>query len=986
MNTLNSPIHLLRAEIDIPYEARLKAIQDLEERTSDSLSTLALLEILDESHFNNVDTHQIVLLKKKAISILENRFVLLLETKDHEYLHDFMTQVLNFCFQRSSKHSLSFRTLLFTKVSNYLLVNLTQFENLRSYILSQTIRISKLKAQKDLISAAIQFHKKLLDNIHGASVQPTKKLLETRKFNVYMSKDATEDSVIAYLNHDHSIPVEKLERRLFAMYRCLLNVHQDRPKVILKAFHNLRDWLSQLPQTMENLRQYLSEIKKISQNTRFDWDTDCSLPIRLHLYAHAELVPNPNRRNNTEMDIIELMGKILNYQEAAYAMQAGFEVLALLPGLRRNVHPLILLIQSPNMRKQPPNVWKAAFDACKNLLSGLSLYDPTSDPQNVQHMDHHRIRKSMLRVDAQLRSMLSEIVFPRLSPQYPKDIRKLAWRSLLMSNPPNRNEWFHKALSPVDWELLPITLDMAKETRFRNLWNEIEPIWEELTSEHPHHNRIDTFTILCQALQQISPFEMVKYLIPIAFDDPDPTIRERARLTLENASMETSVMISDSDDPDNNVCASGYTQELNKESQRREILRLASSLDQINKTIIAIEETIDRLIIELNQSVMKRTNTTISIQISLQQRDALVTEGWIDYSELQVRMHSILEQLQQALQEAKQLIKELDHFKEKLDRQLEAIKQQQNAIRQLVEEQIVLEKNIKRTQKEIGQLRQNISSAESSIRRIEREIITIRDEIRQYSHFNYSDDHDVRLEQEIEINNKRNKAEKRLRNKQREVDQYFSSIQSYQTQISGAESKLSIQRDSLNAISRQIQTIRQSTPPLQRAYDQSLSVFNQRKSSYEAVRRRIVDLRGIYQSIESEYANKRRKKNEQMDQSNRELNRFHQQLEQIQKICHQISKELATNKDSLQQNRTKSQQLGQQIEAGRKHYDVLAKRALVESPQTDAMALSGAWHFIFDRYVTDFTRIFYVEHLARSLKSEQGDPIQIIKTAPSLRA
>ncbi|HLC16661.1 MAG TPA: hypothetical protein VJL89_10595, partial [Thermodesulfovibrionia bacterium] len=452
-----SPIHKLNFSALFSLEECSEAITELSREPANPLYTSALLEVLDERENQSILPETLDDLKYKSIASLENRFQALLSGRNTEALNQFMGLVLDFCFQRSSAHSLPFRDRLFNKVAGYLLNDLSRFENLRTYILAQSRHINKLSGQKDLIHSTIIFQNRLFKKTIGAATAPMQELIETRKFHIYMTPGVSKDSVKGYLKHDYEIPLKNVNRHLIAVYRTLLNVHRDDVEIIALAFTNLSHWLEQLPQTSRQWVELLPEIQKISRRSDIDWDdeTQCHYAIRLHLQFHAELL----RSAEGELDILQLMEKTLLHKEAEKALAAGFEALQYLPQLRHEPKRLIALLNHESMPARSLFVWEAAFKVCSRLISGLSVDEPTQQEPVVLGSEAARIKKArsmMLKTDETIRDLLQRIAFDK--ERYRPEVRQMAWSALLMSNPPNRVNLYEKVFSPVDRELLPTTL------------------------------------------------------------------------------------------------------------------------------------------------------------------------------------------------------------------------------------------------------------------------------------------------------------------------------------------------------------------------------------------------------------------------------------------------------------------------------------------------------------------------------------------------
>ena len=120
----------------------------------------------------------------------------------------------------------------------------------------------------------------------------------------------------------------------------------------------------------------------------------------------------------------------------------------------------------------------------------------------------------------------------------------------------------------------------------------------------------------------------ISHLLKLALDHEDSNVRDMYIKTIINA---------------------GYRLEMEKEVQRREILSTREELTKSNNRVIELEDELSRLNRETVEQQKQKADCVLEIQEGFQERDRMVTEGWINTSQFQVSMEKVREEVKKQL-------------------------------------------------------------------------------------------------------------------------------------------------------------------------------------------------------------------------------------------------------------------------------------------------------------------------------------------------
>jgi predicted nucleic acid-binding Zn-ribbon protein len=805
-----------------------------------------------------------------------------------------------------------------------------ELEHHRSRLLARARSIAHLAGRGDLAEAVVAFEHQLGEG-DRADQRVAAELFDLRKFDLYTSPLTTEPTLLAHLARDHQLPVAQASQELFQVYRMLVagQTKERARRALLAALGNLAHWLEQLPQHPEEKEVVLQDVLRARAGV--PWE-ELDARVCRHLEAHLELVPGPDHPE----DLLALLQQRYDAAESEDILIQGIEVLRRLPLLRRRSQEISAFVLRHGRRRRSAAVWRAMLDWVGSYLTGLSDFILTREALGRDEQRRIRALRTLLADDRILRDLLHRLASDEAleisrDPEVAREVREQAWRVLFRSLPPERRDLLEEGLLGHGGRLFYATLEEAAASRQRELWNVVLGHWEALfEGGRPAEERRRRIEALATAFGRTRNFDAVQDggedttgtedrlgpLVRLALDDDDPLVRQR----VEEA-----------------VVAAGYALELDRERQRREILRLRDDLTTTNARIVELEERIARLVREATDTQLDRADCGLAIQAGLQERDLVVTDGWLTTTAIQVDLEEVRAALLVALAEAAEQLHLLHDLRHRMQREHRTAQEIHGAIQTLVRQQEQQEAEIDRLEEQAARAEGQLESARGERSRLQSRLAGMSPPSRS----SLSGDPERDRQAEASYRNAVARYESEVRDLQSRIHGLGGDIERCQRTIASCREGIRRAHSTLERLSREIReqqariaAVRQRIAGLERE-------FRAVQRTCEAIRREIARLQGEVRRIEAEAEAQRRAQQARLADNRAQVEALQQRLDGIETQLHELSRDLNQTGDQRDRQVTRSQRLVQGIDSGRDNYERIAGKAERASAQADAEGFSA---------------------------------------------
>ncbi len=170
-------------------------------------------------------------------------------------------------------------------------------EEHRSRLLAQARRLEHLPGRGYLARAVVDFQHALASR-DTSSGRVAADLLRHRQIDLFTSPTTSEATLLAYLDLDRRLPLEKIGAEHFQIYRMLLACQSKERarRALLGAMDNLIGWLDQLPQDGRSREPLMGDVVRRARDG-VPWE-DLDLRVCRHLEAHFELLPGDHHEED----------------------------------------------------------------------------------------------------------------------------------------------------------------------------------------------------------------------------------------------------------------------------------------------------------------------------------------------------------------------------------------------------------------------------------------------------------------------------------------------------------------------------------------------------------------------------------------------------------------------------------------------------------------------------------------------------------------
>lgn len=805
-----------------------------------------------------------------------------------------------------------------------------ELEHHRSRLLARARSIAHLAGRGDLAQAVVAFEHQVGEGPR-ADQHAAAELLDLRKFDLYTSPLTTEATLLAHLERDRALPAVEVTQELFQVYRMLLacQIKERARRALLAALRNLSSWLDQLPQRPDEREALLRDLHRA--RARVPWH-DLDRRLCRHLEAHLELVPGPDHPE----DLLALLVRRYDAAESEDVLIRGLEVLSRLPLLRRRSEEICAFVLREGRRRRGLEVWRAMLDWVGSYLTGLADFTLTREVLGRDEERRNRARRALLAEDLRFRELLYRVATDETlaisrDPEIETQVREHAWRVLFRSLPPERRDLLAEGLLAHGGRLFFATLEEASARRQRELWDVVTAHWNALFEDgRPAEERRRRIDALAAAFRDTRNFDAVQDggedaegaedrlgpLLRFALDDTDPGVRERV---------------------EESVVAAGYALELERERQRREILRLRDDLTTTNARIVELEERIASLVHETTDVQLDRADHGLEIQEGLQERDFVITDGWLTTTEIQVDLEEVRAALLEAIAEAETQLALLHDLHRQMLEQHRIAAEIHGAIQSLVRQQEQQEAEIQRLSHQEDRADRSLASASAVRSRLSSRLSVLSRPSRPRLTGDAERDRSIQASHRDEVA----RYESEVRDLRSRIHALDGEMESCRRTIARCRDGIARARAAIEALSRRIAEQRSRIAAVRRRIGALETEFHAVRRTCEAIRLEIERLRGEMRRIEGVAEAERRAQRGRLADNRARVDGLQVRLDGIQARLGELSRDLNQTGDRRDRHVTRSQRLVQGIDSGRDNYERIAEEAVQASAHADAEGLSA---------------------------------------------
>lgn len=908
---------------------QLSAIECLRLAPDDEIYQQGLLQALRSSN-------EVVVTAATLASI--ERFKRLPE--DSELIDRIMLKMLDTCFldlvgqtrtstgQQNAKNAAA----LLNAIAQFLEEHPLQYEHHRSRLLARARQVQYIDGTKIFANAVVDFQKKLGEGKRSDNFVANE-LHHLRKYEAYSTESTKEATLLSYLRSDRHISLMQTDEYLFSSYKALLNIQnkESSRQAILFAFDNLIKWAKEIPQAGEAFQPLFQDVVE-RPHSIIRWK-ERNQQVMHYLQLHRQLLPGQNQVG----DVFELLKTKYDADKSEDILIKGVQLLQNLPLMRHRSKELCGFILLPSRRGRSLEVWKALLTLVGKLVSGLADFKVSDEKESTpieesrnKLLRRNKFLKKVLEHDALFRKLLQQISFDQSlilhdSETVAANIREQAWRTLLRCLPYERKALYAEGLQANNRVFFVATLEEAANHGQRMLWPLLAKNWHIIVDvSQPKVQRQQYLYAVCDYFERTRNYEAVQSngnqtapLIALALDDQD----EAARHYAEQA-----------------IIKAGYKLELEKEQQRREILRLSDEITASNDRIIEAEKKQRALSLQSIDAQTEHSQTILQVQDLQQQQETLVTAGFITTANQEVSLARIRENLERTLEEAEQQLSILRGLTDRISTVLSESKELHGTMESLVQRQRYyeskinnLEKNIENCNRRIRDAVDQANRAQNNLNNAERELNSLYPPVA--SNENYDQENSKYL-------NKKKKLDSNIRNYRSKIDgaertqnDQRRSIENHRNQIRNNEREINRLRQEINQLRTSIKEIENRVGSLRREY-------SERRVTWESLQRKVSELRSQMNQMEHQFQQENQATQTRHRSVMQQLQQQQNQLQKIQQNMQNLSHKINSNNDYLEKQKIHNQRLGQALDSGYQHSHDIASQAIPSSSQSDHEAFS----------------------------------------------
>lgn len=841
-----------------------------------------------------------------------------------------------------------------------LLSNPIEYEHHISRILSRARQIQHLEDAQELADVTVQFQHLLADDDSRTYHYDAVELQKQRQSETYESPTSSESSLRAYLENDARLSIRDVPQHLIRLYRVLLSVQSGVKKkaVLLKALDNLTKWLQEVPSLGAD--EWEDHVQEMVSRARVGvkWET-LNLNVVRYLEFQLELLPGSSHSE----DLFKMLQNKYAFGEHEEILIAGLRLLAFMPVIRTRVDELTDFILARGKQYRSIKVWRSIIGLIEAHVTGLDDTVLTIEDLTKKDQQLFRVISQILEPDNRMRSLLYQLSTTdgRLSnnPDIEVEVRQTAWRILLRCLPANRARLYQEGLLQHDGRFFLATLQEAASQSQRILWDVLLTHWDELMGTTvPETVRTERLYAVADYFEATRHFDALRcsedeqgHLIKLALDDRKQEIRELFF---------------------NKILAAGYRLEIEKELQRRDILHKRQMLTQSNQKVIKYKDELSRLHNKTVEQQKLKAVHVLDIQTGLQEREQLVTGGWITTSQFQVMFEEVREELIGTLEQAAQEYEALQELQRQMRVELENSRIAANQINGLVKDQKrreyereTLQKQLNNASSQLSGVQSELNNITSQIRNLERSTgfppprtgnqETDNRAIDQYNH------RVNRIRWEIQaLKNQTSKLEGQGFELKRMIEHCENGIERESNEIEHLQGQINKLRSEISSIEHPVSSIR--------------SDFRAVQAKWRKLQQAIEQLRARADETAEQNVREQERTRSELSHNTRAIEKQQQNLRQVYNEIHRLSDLIDQVGHSHDVQVTRSQQLVQAIDSGRHNYEDLAQRAVLESAHANDIGCTKEKRHEQQTVEKQESKVQYAYGVQEALKRQESPP------------
>jgi predicted nucleic acid-binding Zn-ribbon protein len=843
---------------------------------------------------------------------------------------------------------------LVSEVQRWLQQKPLAFEHVRSRLVARARTLSRLHGDGGLSEAVVDFQRALAAG-ERSDQRVMHELHERRRRDTLRDPAATQPTLLAFLNPDSELTVADVSQERFTDYRLLLTGQSKElaGDAMLKAMDNLIRWLDQVPQTTATRQERMNEVVEQARKG-IPWD-QLTIPVRRHLEAHYELVPGPDHPE----DLLRMLHDNYDTPEGTRVFVRGLQLLARLPLVRTRSEEIERLTMGLGKTVRQFEAWIALIDFIAGLATGLEDLVFTADRLQEKQLLRLQLLRQTLSHDRHLRGLLRELAVgtkQKLSSdaETERRVREHAWRRLLSCLPPDTSELIREGLLDHGGHFFRATLEEAARLHQRQLWDFILPYWPAVVGTGSEPGRHERIRLLLSAFRGTLNAQVVRsepdgtgLLIKLALDDADSDVRREVETTLVEC---------------------GYQAELQRERQRRELLRSVTLLRAAQERWTMLDHEFTAGFIAANQARTVAARPILQLQEGIQAREFVVTQGWLDTARIQVDLEEIRLAITQRLAEADRESELLAALSGQFEAALRQAEEYRSGVDRIVREQANLERRLSELRRQLSGDQQQLASESAQLSSFQRQRTV--EGNREPASPGYYDDPDAAREAQNRYRHDMNEYRRRLNELNRaisahslEVERLQHEISSLERQIGDTETQLGQLRSQLAVLRRQQDQINRTIANLHRQVAACRLRRDQIQSEIDRLQARQTELRDTAARQREQLLRELAQNDERIRAGERELSDRQQQAQARAESCAEVQR-------ARNQQETECQRLAQVIQSGRQDYRNVGERADRESGTVEARGYSLSANYAAELYLAQEAMVHYVEGMHRALRRQ----------------
>lgn len=815
---------------------------------------------------------------------------------------------------------------LLAAVSKFLQDNPLKMEHHRSRLLSRARYLMHMKGRGTLADSVVKFQ---LDLAKGerSDNQVTNRLLLNRKHEVYESSNASNATLLAYLNIDAELPMEKVTQELLQSYRYLLNnqTKEDTQGAILKALQNLTTWFSSAQFTQVTDRQViLTDALRAGVGASLDNLNRC---IVWQLWAHLELLPGSGHHE----DMLALLKRKYVSKEGENILIQALKLLQKMPLIRFRADDVCSFMEGIERLSRSEMVWDAFLGLIESMLTGMEDFVLSRECLTKEEKKRNSIMREVLKQDEEIRALLYKFStdegFKISNDVNTSDrVRERCWRLLLRCMPPNRLALYHEGISKYDLKYLIPTLEEAGSHYQRDLWGALQDhldliIHQNTLTKAEYHTRI---MALITYFRNTRVFSAVRVgansfgvILSLALDDSDSIIRDEARHALRS---------------------SGFGLLLECEFKKRELLTLRKLLTESDKQIIQHEEEVAQLITKSIELRRTKADHSLNIHTLVGYRDIIVTRNLIVISGIQISLLEVRDHLRLEIDSAAKQEKIINDLQDRIQELNTECMNRFRKTEALVRSQEQHESNIKKLQQTIKKSQKDQENTRRKLQETEAQVSRLR--ANPPSQPNWSDDPDEVSQQNAWYEHQVNSHNSDVQKNEESIRYYRSNIFNYSNEITSCKEEIQKNDREIGKLQTSINEIRQRIARLESRRSGLEREYHQGYAVWQAIRSKIDRLNAQENELQNRLQEEESRSQQDLAKNASAIEKDQDILNKLQKNLSAIIRELNSSKEKLDNQVTESQRLGHALDIGHQEYRNLNEQSVPGSVNADAKGFS----------------------------------------------